>query len=141
MMQFKLPKNVLVEEFTTPSPVTAGLEDTIQDVSELMSENEVRHIPIVAGKQVVGILSDRDICVIKSCYSDVATLKVNAVMKGDPYIVDPNTPIEEVVFYMSKEKIGSAIVYSREMDYLGIFTLVDALNSLIEIIRGNAEAY
>ena len=94
-------------------------------------------MPVIKGKDVVGILSDRDVKLIETCFEDISSLKVDYVMTPDPYTVSPDTPLEEVVFTMSKEKIGSAIVISETDGYMGIFTSTDALNALLEVLRGD----
>ena len=50
-----------VEEFTTPSPVTATEDETIEQLDNLMQQFEIRHIPIVRDGRVTGIISDRDL--------------------------------------------------------------------------------
>lgn len=133
----KRVKEILVDEYTTPSPIFVSPEDNLQKVKELLKKEGVRHMPVMKGNQVVGILSDRDVKLIESCFEDISTLKVDFVMTPEPYTVSPATPLDEVVFTMSKEKIGSAIVQSPTEDYIGIFTSTDALNALLEILRGD----
>ena len=58
-------------------------------------------------------------------------------MTPAPYTVLPDTPLDEVVYNMSKQKIGSTIVKSDEDEYIGIFTSTDALNALLEVLRGD----
>jgi len=53
--------NLPVEEFTTPDPVTANEDTSIEELSQMMKEHGVRHLPIVRGARVVGIVSDRDL--------------------------------------------------------------------------------
>ena len=57
-------------------------------------------------------------------------------MKKDPYIVDSTTKLSEVAFYMAKHKYGSALVQEPDGE-LGIFTSTDALNALVEVLRGD----
>ena len=127
---------ILVEEFTTPSPIVVDPGDNVLHVKQQMRDHGIRHVPVVKGKSVVGILSDRDLRLIDGWFNDLSTLRVDFVMTPDPYVVSPQTPLESVAFHMSKEKIGSAIVQSMDEDYLGIFTSTDALNALLELLRG-----
>ncbi len=59
-------------------------------------------------------------------------------MTANPYIVEPDVELEKVVFHMSKNKIGSAIVKfdGGANTEFGIFTSTDALNALLEVLRG-----
>ena len=56
-------------------------------------------------------------------------------MKKDPYCASPHARISEVAMEMSSNKYGSAIILDNEGG-IGIFTSIDALNALIEIVRG-----
>ncbi|WAR45631.1 CBS domain-containing protein [Methylomonas rapida] len=55
-----LPIHVPVDEFTTPDPVTANEDMTIDDLRYLMEEHGIRHLPVVRGDTVVGVISDWD---------------------------------------------------------------------------------
>lgn len=129
-------KEITIEEFTTPSPIFVSPEDNLQMVKDLLKKEGIRHMPVIKENIVVGILSDRDVKLLESCFEDLSSLKVEFVMTPDPYTVALETPLEEVVFNMSKEKIGIAIVQSPGEDFVGIFTSTDALNALLEILRG-----
>ena len=45
----------------TPRPVTATPDDSIVAVAELMRDKKIRHVPVVEGDFVHGIVSVRDI--------------------------------------------------------------------------------
>jgi CBS-domain-containing membrane protein len=53
--------NVTVEEFTTPDPVTANEDMSIDELRLLMDEHGIRHLPVMRDDTVVGVISDRDI--------------------------------------------------------------------------------
>ena len=56
-------------------------------------------------------------------------------MSPQPFIVSSETPLEEVALSMSRQKFGSALVRDEKDQTLGIFTVTDALNALIEVLR------
>ncbi len=125
---------LLVEEYTTPCAVSAKSDTSVQKVKQMMDEGGFRHIPILEENEVVGIISDRDLKVLEKVWEGMDILAKD-IMTTNPYVVSPEVPLDEVVFEMSKNKYGSAVVKSGEEDFLGIFTLTDALNALIEILR------
>jgi acetoin utilization protein AcuB len=128
---------VAVEAFTTPDPVMVPDTASIDAMADLMEEHGVRHLPIVRDGEVVGVVSDRDLRVARGL-SDERRHQVTArdIMAADPVAVFADTPLDEVAFDMSERKIGSVLVYEESGEYLGIFTVTDALNALIEIVRG-----
>lgn len=125
-----------VEEFTTPNPVTASESTSIDELRALMTTYGVRHLPIVRGTDVVGLVSDRDLRVAQGL-SAAHQLQVLAadIMSTDPVSVQADTPLDDVAFTMSDRKIGSVLVHEADGSFLGIFTLTDALNALIEVVR------
>ena len=44
----------------TPCPVTVGLDTSVRDALRSMFHNGLRHLPIVQGEHVVGVVSMRD---------------------------------------------------------------------------------
>lgn len=131
-------ERLTVYEYTTPSPHFVEAHDSAQKAIEMIQNHSIRHIPVTHLGQIVGIISQRDFG-FRYYESISKDLLAKDLMTEDPYIVDFNTPLEEVAYHMSSLKIGSAIVKGHEGELLGIFTSTDALNALIEIIRNDVE--
>ncbi|MDB9787239.1 CBS domain-containing protein [Bacteriovoracaceae bacterium] len=131
--------DVFVDDYTSPCPYTLSSKSTIKEADELMATHGVRHIPIVDEASVPqGILSERDVKLLRQS-TEVGDELVTKYMIEDPYIVVSGTPLEKVAYEMSTRKIGSAIVVTPKGQLDGIFTSTDALNALVEGIRGEFE--
>lgn len=129
--------NLPVEEFTTPNPVTATEDMSIDELRQLMQQYGVRHLPIVRAGAVVGLVSDRDVRLAQGLGAEHKIQVCAAdIMAPGPVAVKASTPLDEVAYTMSDKKIGSVIVNEDDGEFLGIFTVTDALNALIEISRG-----
>lgn len=128
--------NLPVEEFTTPNPVTATEDMSIDELRQLMQQYGVRHLPIIRAGAVVGVVSDRDVRLAQGLGAE-HKIQVRAadIMATDPVAVKASMPLDEVAYAMSDKKIGSVIVNEDDGEFLGIFTVTDALNALIEISR------
>ena len=101
-----------------------------------MSEKRIRHLPVLdSNKKVAGIVSERDVFSSYKLQLNGDT-PVKKIMKADPYCVPAQTKIYEVALAMSENKYGSAIILYDD-ESLGIFTSTDALNALIEVVRGD----
>lgn len=132
MSHFQVP----VEEYTTPNPVTAEAETSLDELNALMAEHGVRHIPIVREGAVVGIVSERDLRLVSGLTRNEKTqVRAQDIMVADPVTVSAGEPLDEVALEMSRRKIGSVIVNDESDGFYGIFTVTDALNALIEISR------
>ncbi|MCM2280595.1 MAG: CBS domain-containing protein [Bdellovibrionaceae bacterium] len=124
-----------VEEFTTPNPITATESATVTELKSLMTKHGIRHVPIVKGERVIGLVSDRDLRVVEGLeWQEKKQVRASDIMAVDPVTVSSETPLDEVAFTMSERKIGSVVVNEGD-EFLGIFTVTDALNALIEIAR------
>ena len=128
-------KNISVEEFTTPCPKVVSLDTELSELERLMKDEGFRHIPVKDNGNLVGIISERDIFfAYRSEERD--QLLAKDIMHKDPYLVDSSTKLSEVAFDMSRNKYGSALVKTPDGE-LGIFTSTDALNALVEVLRGD----
>ena len=55
------PAITKVAEVMTPRPLTLSPDDTLEQARFIMLEHGFRHLPVVAGKQLTGIVSLRDV--------------------------------------------------------------------------------
>ncbi|HMV71500.1 MAG TPA: CBS domain-containing protein [Pseudomonadales bacterium] len=132
--------NLPVDEFTTPNPVTAREEQSIDELRQIMHDCGVRHLPVVRDGKVVGVVSDRDVRVAQGLGAEHRfQVRAADIMATDPVMVPASMPLDRVAFTMSDRKIGSVIVNEDDGEFLGIFTVTDALNALIEISRAGRE--
>lgn len=133
MKRLKIPVN----DYTTPSPFSVQRTTPITKVLDIMREHGVRHVPVVEDRIAVGIISERDLKLLEHLES-AERIKAEDVMVPEPYTVAYTAPLEDVVLAMARQKIGSAIVNLKDGHILGIFTSTDAMNALVEIVRGEA---
>ena len=55
------PKQTSVSEVMTRNVISVSLEDTVVRCMGLMTENKIRHLPVVSGDKLVGIISGSDV--------------------------------------------------------------------------------
>lgn len=121
----------------TPFPYSVQVGDAVGEVERLMAEHQIRHIPVLDGERVVGLISERDLHhqVHPSLPArDKARIHARAVMVGSPYTVEISAPLADVVAEMATAHIGCAIV-TRHERLAGIFSTIDACRILEEILR------
>ena len=118
----------------TPSPHTIARNQSVSVAHRLMRDHGIRHLPVLDGNQVVGILSERDILLCESFPGVNPTdLRVEEAMAPGPYTVTPEAPLAEVVATLLDRGIGSAIVLEGDK-VTGVFTTVDALRALGDLL-------
>jgi acetoin utilization protein AcuB len=123
-----------VRQYMTPSPCTVARNEAVTIAHRMMREHGIRHLPVMDGVAVVGILSERDILLCESLPGVNPTdMRVEEAMAPDPYEVTPDAPLAEVVATLLERRIGSAIVVDDDR-VAGVFTTVDALRALAELL-------
>lgn len=124
-----------VDKFMTTSPHTIGADVSLAKAEKMMGELRVRHLPVLDGSRLVGVLSDRDIKLVES-FKDVDPEKVSVreAFTDEPYTVSPKAPLSDVCAEMASHKYSSVLVVDNHK-LVGIFTWVDALNAMRELME------
>lgn len=123
-----------ISKYMSTTPHTIGADQSLEKASKLMSEFNIRHLPVLEGGKLVGILSDRDVSLVES-FKDVdpRKVKVEEAYTPDPYIASPTSSLADVCELMASKKYGCALVCDNNK-LVGIFTWVDALSALNELL-------
>lgn len=125
-------KSAPIDEFMIPTPETIGQEQTLAFAAARMEKHGFRHLPVLHGGALVGILSDRDVNMVGSLSGvDPETLKIEDAMTPDPYAVPPGTKLGDVISAMIEHKYGSAVIAEGAKVH-GIVTTTDMLRILAE---------
>lgn len=121
----------------TPFPHSVDIEAPIAQARRFMRECRIRHLPVTENQQLVGVLSDRDIKLYLGPdfeYPRENEVKVRDVYLDNPYIVDLNERLDNVLKTMAERHIGSAII-TKNGKLAGVFTSTDACKSFAEYLR------
>lgn len=132
-----------VADVMTEEPLTIAAAETVGQADELMSENNIRQIPVVDGRDLVGIVSDRDIRSFLSgsllgdpeARERALRTPVRDVMTTEPVFVSPNDDLEEVVELLIEQKIGGIPVVDEAEGLVGIVTYIDLLRCFLNRIQ------
>ena len=124
-----------VQKYMTTSPHSIGGDQTLAIAARMMREHRIRHLPVLSGGKLRGLLTDRDLKLVETFRDvDPTQMTVDEAMTEEPYCVTPDTPLDEVVATMAGEKYGSAVVMQNQ-HVVGIFTTVDACRALAELLQ------
>lgn len=123
-----------IQKYMTTCPHSIGSDQPLVKAHQMMREHRIRHLPVMSGGKLIGILSDRDLKFVESFKdTDPKTMKVEDAFIPEPYTVDPNVPLNEVCATMAEHKYGSVLVVQNDK-LVGIFTWVDALLALSDLL-------
>ena len=127
-----MDKTAPIAEYMTPIPHTVGSEQTITFAQKLMQKYDIRHLPVLHGGELYGIVSDRDLGMVAGLNEvnpDHTT--VEEAMTQEAYTVSKDTSLFAVLEEMLEHKYGSAVVVEG-VKIIGIFTTHDSLKLLVE---------
>jgi acetoin utilization protein AcuB len=100
----------------------------------LMQRHGIRHLPVMDGEDLTGVVTDRDLAMIESLLPEEwGQICVAEAMTPEPYSVEPEAPLWEVARHMAHQKFGCAVVTDDEGSVVGVFTTTDALRVLSEL--------
>ena len=126
--------NDAIENFMTRSVHTIGTKSPLAEAHRMMNDHGIRHLPVLEGGRLVGMLSQRDLHLIETLKDvDPKEVLVEEAMSQDAYTVAPEAELAVVAREMALHKYGSAVVI-RGAEVLGIFTTTDALKALDTVL-------
>lgn len=126
----------IVGDYMTPSPHTIGDDQPLERAHALMREHQIRHLPVLHGGKLVGVVSMGDLHLLETLGTEITSgVKVEEAMTAEPYVVPPDAPLEDVAREMAHHKYGTAIVSRDGRKVVGIFTTIDALRALTDTYR------
>ena len=124
-----------ISSFMTTSPHTIGKDQPLAVAHGMMREHQIRHLLVLEGNALVGVISDRDVALIEALRGvDPKTVRVEDAMTQDVLTVAPEALIDDVVGEMAARKAGSAVIMQNHK-VVGIFTAIDAMNALVKLLH------
>ncbi len=123
-----------IARYMTASPHSIGLEQPLAVAHQMMKEHAIRHLPVLEGGKLVGLLSQRDLYLTEALEPmDTHAVRVDQAMSQDIYVVARDEALESVAATMAERKIGCAVVMDRTK-VVGVFTTIDALLALVALL-------
>src|SRR5690242_2641928 len=124
-----------IRDYMTMAPHSIGKDQTLARAHEVMRTHKIRHLPVLKGGRLVGIVTERDLHLVETL-RDVEPTQVAAEesMSEQVYAVDADAPLDTVATALSEHKYGSAVVMQNGK-VVGIFTTNDACRALVDLLR------
>ncbi len=129
-------KKMTIAEFMTRSPACIQRTATIAEAYGLMRSMVVRHLLVLDGERLAGVVSQRDLYRLETIDSVDRSRDVvgDAIGQQEPYVVPLDAALDEVAEHMAESHLGSAVVTGSE-GVAGIFTSTDALLALAKLVK------
>lgn len=131
-----------VRELMTAAPITAPVDMPVLEARQFMTKNRIRHLLVIDGKRLAGIVTDRDIRLnLPSPATSLSVWEVNyllsrltvgSVMSKTLITVGPDREAAEAARIMLEHKIGALPVLDGET-LLGILTETDIVRAFVSM--------
>lgn len=123
-----------VSRYMTLKPYTIEKRGTFAQARRIMRDHAIRHLPVVDGGRLCGVVSERDISMFVAGGADPYLAEIDAAMVERPFIVTSDTSLDEVAAIMGEQKYGSVVVVGRD-GIEGILTSTDICRALASVLR------
>ena len=120
----------IVQKHMTRLPLEIEQIDKVVNAKRLMELFGIRHVPVMSGLKLEGVVSQRDLLnATIRLGRNIDDMPIEEFCEHDVLTVSPLTPIDEVARQILQRQVGSAVVVDGEY-VVGIFTSTDALKTL-----------
>lgn len=142
---------MLVKDFMTGEVTSLQETDTLLDAAMVFVRSSFRHLPVLRGKKVVGIITERDVkqfapsllsrTTAEEYNQIMETTPISRVMTKNPTTVRPEQPIFDAAQILHNRRVGCLPVVKND-ELVGIVTTTDLLGLLIRMMeeKGLGEA-
>jgi CBS domain-containing protein len=131
-----------ISAIMTHNVQTVNLNDELSDVVDTLKKHKIRHIPVVDGKEVAGIISRTDInrLTFGSLFENqdgadeavLTMLSVSQVMTARPRLVKIDATVKDVAEIFAQEEFHALPVVDDNAVLVGIVTTTDIIKYLLE---------
>lgn len=137
-----MKKDEPISSIMTREVVTLSLKDSLYSAEKRMKVNHIRHMPVVDGEKLIGLISLSDLQRVSfiDAYSREGTedtpvynmLSIRDLMIKNPLTATPQTTILEVSKLLASKEFHSLPVVD-DGKLVGIITTTDLLHYFIEL--------
>ncbi len=134
-----------VGRWMTINPIVIEKGATVIEAIHLMKEKNIRRLPVMDGRKIVGIVTDKMLADFKPSKATsldtweihyiLSKTPVTEAMNPNPYKVKPDTDLTDAAQLLHDRKLNGVLVVDDQDHLVGILTMTNALEALIEICR------
>jgi CBS domain-containing protein len=136
MQEDDMAGRMTVKDLMSEKVATVARTDTVEIADGVMTMGRIRHLPVMEGTEVIGILSQRDLFRsalgaalafgIQRPQEILRVLEVGDVMTAPPVTIGPEAAVQDAARAMEEKRIGCLPVVENGR-LVGILTDTDIL--------------
>ena len=136
---------ITINEFMTAEPYTLRETDSLSDARAVMTDRNIRHIPIIdENKHLLGLVTQRDVLAATDPASSQQTrsapqagdsdIKISDIMIRDISVIHKTDSLRQAALYLQSHKYGCLPVLSGNQ-LVGIITDSDFIDIAINLLE------
>jgi CBS domain-containing protein len=128
---------MLVTHLMQSEVVAITLNLSIEEASQLLDDLEIRHLPVVHGRKLVGMVSTRDVreYFASHLHPEAGRASVESIMNREVVFVDTRETVRAAIGLLLEYRIGAVPVVDYESgDVCGILSYVDILRVAADLL-------
>ena len=94
-----------IKQIMSEDCVTVTSQNSILDTAMKMRDHDIGFIPVVDGKKLVGVITDRDLVIRGLAENKPATAPIQDILSQQLTTISPETSVEEAAQIMAREQI------------------------------------
>lgn len=123
-----------IDRYMTRNPHSIESTQSLARAKDLMARHHIRHLPVIDGDRLVGIVGERDLAVVDAIPGvELERVEIARIM-SPPLTVRSDASLDEVSDVM-RERKADCVLVSEKAGVAGIFTAVDALAALSDLLQ------
>lgn len=121
-----------VKDIMSATVHSVQVTESIARAAQSMADNDVGFLPVLDGRKIVGVVTDRDIAV-RGVGAGVRTAEpIELIMTKNASTCSQDCDIEEALQIMASEQVRRLPVCGGQNDLIGVVALADAAERNID---------
>jgi CBS domain-containing membrane protein len=139
-----MPGEMKVSDLMSAEVITLIEDETLAHAQRCMDRGRIRHLPVVRGRQLVGLVTHRDLLASSfSIFAEVepteqrrvfVTVPVAEAMHRDVVTVRPDDSVADAARILLDNKYGCLPVVDAKNELVGIVTEADFLRLTVQLL-------
>lgn len=119
-------QNRHIRDVMTRNPECVSEKDSLRDVARIMKDQDTGVVPVVDGKKIIGLITDRDIVVRGLAEGkNLESARVTELMTRSVRSVREDASVNEALELMNRAEIRRVAVVDQNDELVGIVSLGD----------------
>ena len=115
-----------IRDVMTANPECVSGKDSLRDVARIMKSKDTGVVPVVDGRRIIGLITDRDIVVRGLAEGkDLANASVSELMTKQVRTVRDDATVNDALDLMNSAEVRRVAVVNHNDELVGIVSLGD----------------